>query len=176
MNMTAIHFFTSLVLFLGLHDVQAQDHTLYAYKQASIPGVRQTTIDLEGNRVHEEKKVSFNYWFYIELPSEQIISVTDLWIGGKKYKVVSEKIPKTPVLKLNYSGNIHPDTIIMVPETKNQVILVYPAGEPAEPESHSKKIVENIKDKELVIRYTTKGKRYWLCKKEIISLNPEIRL
>lgn len=176
MYMRAFKIIFSFIFLFGIENMQAQHLTLHAYKQASIPGVRQTTIDLDGNRVHEEKKETYNYWFYLELPAEQTVSVTDLWIGGKKYLAKSEKITKTPVLKLNYSGNIHPDTLTLVPETMNQVILIYPAGENLEKDSVSNKTSETIKDKELVIRYTKKGKPFWICKKEIISLPPEIRL
>lgn len=150
-------------------------HNVYAYKQASTPGVRPVSVDDSGNPVTPERKQTFNYWFYIEYSPQDSISVKDIWISGKRFHVKAEPVTVTPVIKLNYAGNINPDTIRLVPSTGNKVILIYPSGENINPDQYSKKMRAEQARNELVIGFQRNGKNYFTSKKSIRVLDPEIR-
>ena len=57
---------------------------LHAYKQESIPGILTAFTDDNGNKIMEDRKPTFNYWFYLEFREFEKISITDIWISGKR--------------------------------------------------------------------------------------------
>jgi len=154
----------------------AQVKKVYAFKQASIPGILLATDEndiKESNAPkRSERKQNYNYWFYLSLPKTEKITVTGLWIDGKQYDLKSETITNLPVVKIVYTGLEKNDTTIMAPATANKVILVYPVAEkPGNPKSALKFTRTN----ELVIRYASKGKIHYTTLKKIKELAPDVR-
>src|SRR5687767_4474588 len=137
---------------------------IHAYRQATVPG-----IPPAGN---DERKPTYNYWIYIETSGK--ISVADIWISGKRFSVKTEPIMKTPVIKINYNATNGTDTVIMVPETKNYVMLIYPSGKIKDSAIGSKYVSGLIKKSELVIGYFWRGKKYFAPVKAFTSLEPDI--
>jgi hypothetical protein len=137
---------------------------IHAYRQATVPG-----IPPAGNA---ERKPTYNYWIYIENSGK--ISVVDIWISGKRFSVKTEPVTKTPVMKLNYNGASGVDTVTLVPESRYNVMLIYPSGKIKDSSIGSKYVSGIIKKSELVIGYFWKGKKYFAPVKAFISLEPDI--
>lgn len=154
----------------------AQVKKVYAYKQASIPGVLlnySDETDIKDEKAKKpEPKQNYNYWFYLSVPKTDNIVVTGLWISGKQHDVKSEIVNDLPVKKIVFTGLEKNDTTIMVPATSNKVILVYPAGEKP---GDSKYALNFARTNELVVRYTRKGKILYATVKKINELTPDIR-
>src|SRR5262245_44600215 len=113
----------------------------HGYKQASIPGTVPANTEETGIQPQKNKrKQNYNYWFYFEIPKTEKINVTRLWIAGIAYDIKQETIIDLPVKKMIFNGLANNDTIVLVPATKNRVILVYPLGE-----SNNTSISSNVK-------------------------------
>jgi|SRR5687767_8676341 len=137
---------------------------IHAYRQGTVPG-----IPPSGNA---ERNPTYNYWIYIETSGK--ITVTDIWISGKRFSVKKEPVMKTPVMKINYNAANGTDTITMVPETKYNVMLIYPSGKIKDSAIGSKYVSGLIKKSELVIGYFWKGNKYFAPVKAFTSLEPDI--
>lgn len=154
----------------------AQIKKVYAYKQASIPGILPASDenDIKENNAPKktERKQNYNYWFYLSIPKTEKVTVTGVWIDGKQYDIKSETITNLPVKKIVFTGLEKNDTTIMVPVTSNKVLLIYPA---AEKPGDSKYALNFARTNELVIRYTSKGKTHYTTIKKIKELTPDVR-
>lgn len=157
------------VLFIGLFIISLNCFTqvkkVYAYKQASIPG------NIVRRKERTERKPNFNYWFYLSIPKKEKINVTGLWIDGKQYEIKQDSITDIPVKKIIYTGIEKNDTIIMVPATSNNVLLIYPDGIQ---KSDTKSAFNLSKTNELVIRYRWKNRTYYTFIKKIKELTPDV--
>lgn len=143
---------------------------IYAYKQASLPGIQPPTVENGG----KERTETFNYWIYLTLPSTKNIEVNHIWISGNKFSVKVESVETTPVIKTNSMSGAGNESTKLVPETKHKVILLYPTGLLSnEKEGLSKKIITKIESNELVIEFTRKGKKRLARKSQIRVLSPE---
>jgi hypothetical protein len=153
----------------------AQVKKVYAYKQASIPGIipssDENDIKEPGTKIFERKQ-NYNYWFYLSILKTEKINVTGLWIDGKQYEIKSETISKLPVKKIVFTGLDKNDTTIMVPVTSNKVLLIYPGPEKTD---NSKYALNFARTNELVISYTSKGKTRFATVKNIKELTPDVR-
>ena len=154
----------------------AQVKKVYAYKQASIPGIipasDENDIKEKNGGKKTERKQNYNYWFYLSIPKTEKVSVTGLWIDGKQYDLKSETITNLPVKKIVFTGLEKNDTTIMMPATSNKVLLVYPS---AEKPGDSKYALNFARTNELVIRYTSKDKTHYTTVKKIKELAPDVR-
>jgi hypothetical protein len=65
------------------------------------------------------------------------------------------------------------DTMIMVPATKNKIILVYPSGESKIDDSRH--ALNLARQNELVVRYVWKNKIYYSTMKKLKELDPDVR-
>lgn len=137
---------------------------IHAYRQGTVQG-----IPPAGN---DERKPTYNYWIYIETSAK--ISVADIWISGKRFSVKTEPITKTPVLKINYNAPGGTDSIILVPQTKYKVMLIYPSGKIKDSAIGSRYVSGLIRKSELVIGYFWKGKKYFAPIKVFTGLDPDI--
>jgi hypothetical protein len=154
----------------------AQVKKVYAYKQASIPGIipasDENDIKEKNGSKKTERKQNYNYWFYLSILKTEKVTVTGLWIDGKQYDLKSETVTNLPVKKIVFTGLEKNDTTIMMPATSNKVLLVYPV---AEKPSDSKYALNFARTNELVIRYTSKGKTHYTTVKNIKELVPDVR-
>jgi len=150
---------------------------IYGYKQASIPGIlpnysEETDIKPTGKN---KPKQSYNYWFYLEIPKAEKITLTGLWISGISHDIKYEMVNNSPIKKMIFTGMEKNDTTIMVPATKNKIILIYPSGESKDTTINSKYITGLTNKNELVIAYLWKNKKYYLTLKKLKQLNPDVR-
>jgi hypothetical protein len=148
---------------------------IYGYKQASIPGIlpnysEENDIQPTGKN---KPKQNYNYWFYLEIPKTEKITVTGLWISGIPHDIKSETVNNLPIKKIIFTGMEKNDTTIMVPATKNKIILIYPSGE-SKPDD-SKSALNLARLNELVIRYVQKNKTYYTTIKKLKELTPDVR-
>ena len=154
----------------------AQVKKVYAYKQASIPGILlnySDETDIKDEKAKKpERKQNYNYWFYVAVPKTDNITVTGLWISGKQYDIKSEIVTGLPVKKIVFTGLEKNDTTIMVPVTSNKIILVYPSGERSDDFKYA---LNAARTNELVIRYTSKSKTHYTTIKKINELNPDVQ-
>ncbi len=148
----------------------------YGYKQTSIPGVvpanTEEITDIQSKKI--KRKQSYNYWFYLEMPKTEEINITGLWISGNAYDIKQETITVLPVKKYVFNGPASNDTIILVPATKNKVMLIYPLAE-SKNTSISSKVKSLSTANELVIGYTWKNKKYYTTIKKLKEIDPDVR-
>ncbi len=142
---------------------------VYGYKQPSIPGILP-----DFSEENSKPKQILNYWVYLELPKTEKINVTGLWISGIHYELKTDTITELPVRKVIFNGTQTNDTTIMVPATKNKIILVYPSGESKIDDS--KKALNLARLNELVIRYVWKNNVYYSTMTKLKELDPDVRL
>ena len=171
-------FFVSVAYCLLIASIagNAQVKKVYAYKQASIPGIiigSEETDIKEKNDKKEEAVQNFNYWFYLSVAKKEKVTITGLWIGGRQYGIKSESITSSPIQRIIYTGIEKNDTTVIVPFTTNKIILVYPSGIMA---GVSKNTLSYARQNELVIRYSWKGKTYYTTVKKIKELPPDVRV
>ena len=142
---------------------------VYAYKQASLPGVQPKKAEDGGS----ERKETFNYWFYLTLPDSKKIEITNIWISGEKFTAKAETVENSPVTKLINKSDSGNETFELVPKTKKKLMLVYPSGLNNETEVLSNRVQKKLDQNELVIGFTWKGKNRFAKMKVIKVLDPE---
>lgn len=178
MNKKILLFIAPVILFLVPAPAQEKNpvQKIYAYKQAGIPGIRPDVNKENGVSQRQELKESFNYWFYLVLQKSENIQITEIWLSGKKFTVKAEPIKELPVKKINYTSSPGNDTMILVPFTKNEVWLTYPAGEASDTTTTSKYFSSLVNRYELVIVYYRKDKRFYKLSRKIKVLEPEAKM
>lgn len=149
----------------------------YGYKQATIPGIIPRYEENSGIQpiAKSKPKQTFNYWFYLEISKTEKIDITGLWISGIQHDIKIETINDLPVRKIIFTGLDKNDTTIMVPVTKNKVVLVYPSGETTNKKSNSSYIKQLTSKNDLVIRYLWKNQTYYSTIKKLKEINPDVR-
>jgi len=159
----------------GINFARSPVKKVHAYKQTSIPGIVPRLNENETLQ-KEERKQSYNYWFYLEHNQKDKIEITGLWIKGTQSEIKTEKISNLPVKKIIYSGATVNDTVTMVPLTGNFVMLVYPLSTVKKASAVSNYLSGLISRHELVISYTCRGKKYYALAKKINILPPDARV
>lgn len=159
----------------GFTQVKPPVKKVYGYKQASIPGIlrdfsEENDIQPAGKT---KPKQNYNYWFYLEFPKTEKINITGLWIDGIRYDLKTDPITELPVRKIVFTGMVNNDTTIMVPATKNKIVLVYPSGESKVDDS--KYALNLARINELVVRYVWKNKIYYSTMKKLKEIIPDVR-
>ena len=155
--LTALVFGTSYFLFAQTKGTIK----VYAFKQSILTGrAPGGIISEDGNTVETKKKVSENYRIYTSSPLR--IYPTEVWIKGTQYRVSSQMV-STPVV-------INPKRIL-VPQTKNKVLLLTPKE--GTPEKEFKKGKVLAKENEVVIIYSLKEKFYYVTVKQFTALPAE---
>jgi len=164
-----------VIIVSGFAQVKPPVKKVYGYKQASIPGILPNYS--KENDIHPTGKTKptqhYNYWFYLEFPKTEKINITGLWISGIRHDIKSDTITDLPVRKIVFTGMEKNDTTIMVPATKNKIVLIYPSGESKI--NDSKYALNLARSNELVVRYVWKNKTYYTTMKKLKELNPDVR-
>jgi len=165
-----------IIVASGFTQVKPPVKKIHGYKQASIPGIlpdysNENDIQPAGKT---KPKQNYNYWFYIEFPKTEKINITGLWISGIRHDIKADTITDLPVRKVVFTGMENNDTTIMVPATKNRVMLIYPSGE-SKSTNDSKYVLNLTRINELVIRYSWKNKIFYATVKKLKELNPDVR-
>lgn len=166
----------SIILFVivsGFVQIKPPVKKIYAYKQASIPGILPIHLEEKDAVKRPERKQNYNYWFYMEMPGTEKIIITGLWISGIRNDIKEEIVDDLPVKKIIFTGVEKNDTTVMVPLTRNKIILVYPSG--GSKKTTAEYALNLTKTNELVISYTSKGKTYYTSVKRIKELAPDVR-
>lgn len=166
--------FFCMVLLAGFSIIKWPVKKIHAYKQASIPGILPVLADETGNKQREERKQTYNYWFYIELLKNDSINIDGLWIAGLRCELKTETVTTLPVKKIIYTGSMVNDTITMAPATQNKVLLVYPSGVSKDTVITSRYLKKLTATFELVIAYTWKKKKYYAGIKKVKELPPDV--
>jgi len=167
--------FLLIVIVSGFTQVKPPVKKVYGYKQASIPGIlpnysEENDIQPSGKT---KRKQNYNYWFYLEFPKTEKINITGLWISGIHQDIKTDTITDLPIRKIIFTGMEKNDTTIMVPLTKNKIILVYPSGES---KINDSKYALNLAHlNELVLRYVWKNNTYYTTMKKLKELTPDVR-
>ena len=167
--------FLLIVIVSGFTQVRPPVKKIYGYKQASIPGILPNNPEENDTQPSDKTKhkQNYNYWFYLELPKAEKINITGLWISGTPNDIKTDTITDLPVKKIILTGLGKNDTTIIVPVTKNRILLVYPSGESKNEDS---KYVLNLASmNELVVRYVWKKNTYNTSVKKLKELDPDVR-
>jgi hypothetical protein len=145
---------------------------VYAYSQATLKGVKQGGIIEEGGtEVKQSSAQNINYYVYIEYRAKEKFSVFSLWINGKSYKVKTDTIRQTPVEGNVGEASMNSKRNILVPATKNKVLLVIPGAE-LSTSIKSSSLKKQLLKGELLIIYKWKGKTYYHTVPKIKVLEP----
>ena len=167
--------FLLIVIVSGFTQAYPPAKKIYGYKQASIPGILPKYSE-ENNKQPSGKtkpKQNYNYWFYLEFPKTEKINITGLWISGIRHDIKTDTITDLPIRKIIFTGMQKNDTTIMVPVTKNKIILVYPSGES---KINDSKYALNLAHlNELVLCYVWKNNTYYKTMKKLKELTPDVR-
>lgn len=145
---------------------------VYAYSQVTLKGAKPGGVIEEGGaEVKQSSAQNINYYFYIEYRSKEKFSVSALWINGKSYQIKTDTIRQTPV-----EGNAADATgmgkrSVLVPATKNKVLLIIPGAELSNSIKSSSLKKQFVKG-ELLIVYKWKGKTYYYTIPKIKVLEP----
>lgn len=167
--------FLLIVIVSGFTQTKPPVKKIYGYKQASIPGIlpdysEENDIQPTGKKKHKQ---NYNYWFYLELPKTEKINITGLWISNIRHDIKTDTITNLPVRKIIFTALGGNDTTIMVPVTRNKIILVYPSGESKIDDSNY--ALNLAHSNELVVRYVWKNKIYYATMKKLKVLDPDVR-
>jgi hypothetical protein len=169
-------FFLSAAVMFYWPMVHAQQKSplkkLYAYKQASVSGIK------SGNPAEPvaQKTETYSYWFYLVLPSARSFTVKEIWINGKNFSPKTEPVNQLPVKKINYTDASSQEEQILVPATQDAVVLTYPASAVMEQAQISKYLKDLVTRYELVITYFWKGKKFYKVARKISELEPDMRM
>jgi hypothetical protein len=160
----------------GFIQVKPPVKKIYGYKQVSIPGILPKNAEKNGIQPtgKTKPKQNYNYWFYLKISKPEKIKITGLWIGGIAYNIKAETIDQLPVKKIILTGTKKNDTTIMVPYTKNKVMLVYPSGESINELIKTNPLKNIAMANELVIAYSWKNKTYYSTLKKLKELSPDV--
>jgi len=164
--------FTGLIILSGPILARPPVRKVFAYKQASIPGIRP---NLPVNE-QKERKQTYNYWIYLAVRTTGDLSFSEIWIEGKKFTAKAEETAARPIIKLIHTGSGSPDTLKLVPDKYERVILVYPAGEPGNQVAGSRRLKRLARKNELVIVYNYKGKKCYARSRTIKTLEPDVHV
>ena len=167
--------FLLFIIVSGFVQVKPPVKKVYGYKQASIPGIipdysEENDVQPSGNT---KPKQNFNYWFFLEFPKTERINITGLWISGIRYDIKTDTITDLPLRKIVFTGLEKNDTTILVPATKNKVILIHPSGESNAKDSKYELTIAS--QSELIVRYTWKNKIYYSTMKKLKEIIPDVR-
>ncbi len=144
---------------------------IYAYSQATLKGVKQGGIIEEGGtEVKQSSAQNINYYFYVEHRAKEKFSVSFLWINGKSYQVKTDTIRQTPV-EGNADAAMNSKRKVLVPATKNKVLLIIPGAE-LNCTTNSSYLKKQLLKGELLIIYKWKGKTYYHTVPKIKVLEP----
>jgi hypothetical protein len=76
----------------------AQQVQLFAYKQAVVPGARQTIeLNEDGTSKEIRRSAKQNLFIYLKYPTTLELQVLEVIVEGKPFKSRTEAIHKTPV-------------------------------------------------------------------------------
>ena len=156
-----------------LHAQSYSGVKIFGFQQSVSGGKRPTAAinekNVAGTVAATPRK---NLWLYLALPAKTVVSVTELYMDGKKYKVKTEKIVKTPVEYTDAAIPDEPKTTVMVPATKQPVVKLTPLSAVAfSPNSTLRKL---LAANEVVVGYTVKGKKYYTALKKLTYLDPAL--
>ena len=167
----------AIIILSAFMQVQPPVKKIYGYKQASIPGILPNHSEENDIKPTGKNKPTqnYNYWFYLEIPKTEKINVTGLWISGIPYDIKTETVSNLPMKKIIFTGMEKNDTTIMVPATRNKVMLIYPSGKNKDTTINSKYITGLTNKNELVISYLWKNKKYYATLKKLEELIPDVR-
>jgi hypothetical protein len=145
---------------------------VYAYSQATLKGAKPGGVVEEGgNEVKQSSTQNINYYFYIEYRAKEKFSVSSLWINGKSYQVKTDTIRQTPVEGNAADASLSSKRKILVPATKNKVLLIIPGTELSN-STKSSSLKKQLLKGELLIIYKWKGKTYYHTVPKIKVLEP----
>lgn len=118
--------------FLFQVDLSAQFNKkikLYTYYQYILPGIqKQVLMDDSGNAYESENQSKPNYLIYLEHRSSKTINPIEVWVEGKGYSLIINKVESTPIEMTDNSIPNQPKTIILVPTTDKTVLSIYLNG------------------------------------------------
>jgi hypothetical protein len=146
---------------------------IHAYKQASLPGILPRLPGDDSNKERAGRKETFNYFIYLEVLKKENITLLSVFLSGKEVKIKPDTITTLPVIKMINTGASVNDTIILIKATKNRVVMITPSGEAKSNLPLSANHTKIIKENELVLFYSWKGKKYYKAVKKMMVLAPE---
>jgi len=161
-----------MLLFLTLF-VSGQKQPIikvYAYSQTTLKGAKPGGVVEEGGtEIKTLPAKNINYYFYIEYRPKEKFSITTLWISGKPFRAKVDSIQKTPVEIISEGES---KKLMLVPATKNKVLLLIPTAEKNNPRKFSASLKTLVSKNELVIVYRWKSKIYYYTIPKIKILKP----
>lgn len=143
----------------------------YAFQRVTIPAIRTTAI-AEGTGAETQKpnKQRVTSFVFIEHKPATIIKPSVLWLYGSPYTVTYEPVKEQTVIisRNSVTGRLVSDTLVK--KTENHILSISPSSKLnlSKPASVAKKIT----DKNAVLEYYVKGKKYFYIIPSIKNLEP----
>ena len=133
----------------------AQQVQLFAYKQAVVPGARQTIeLNEDGTSKEIRRSAKQNLFIYLKYPTTLELQVLEVIVEGKPFKSRTEAIHKTPVV-YKLDDSLQQQNFTLVQKTNCRVLMLTPI------EEIPSKNTSSAEDErpELVVVYTANGKK-----------------
>lgn len=143
---------------------------IYAFEQDVLPGTIPVGKDENGNPVRKaaDKK---NYRVFLSFKNSYSIEPVQVFIRGKSFAIKEVEMKTTPVNYVNNNIPQNPQTIELVPATKNKVIQVQVIQKVAD-NKKSNTIKKMVEKNDVVIIYLWKKKKYYLALQKLKKLEP----
>jgi hypothetical protein len=136
---------------------------LYGYSQTTTPGTIRVDVPEEGGGTTKAPLFFTHYYVFLSMSQSTSIQVKEIWVDGKWRKIGNQETVTTPF----FSGG--PERKLLVAATKLKVkqLNVGDTLDTIKPSSTLKKLMKN---NELIVAYTWKGKKYYLALKKLTVL------
>ncbi len=143
----------------------------YAYYRETYPGIIKVQMDDKGNPIEEPPQVRKEYFIYISTVKGKKISISNIYLDGKSFTVITDSIKETPVVLVTPFTTDKSTRDTLVPRSTYQVYkltLLQPSGK----NNNSSSLKKLMASKKVVIEYTLSNKRYYFGIPELKKLPP----
>jgi len=143
----------------------------YAYQRVTFPGTRTTGISEEtGAETQRTVKEKITWSVFLEHKPSVTIKPTLIWLRGTPYRVTYEKVNQNKVVvsRTTMNDRLTYDTLVKV--THNTIISMLPSMQSRI--SKTSAVSKKINNKNAVVEYYFKGKKYYYTIPVIKKLEP----
>ena len=150
---------------------------VFAFSQEAVPGiVAKNVTDENGKPVERKKEPAANYYIFAGYSTSLKITIGDLWISGKMYRVSVKPVDSTPVIHINDNDPKAPVRELLAPSTPLRVVEITVKDMVAEKNKRPSWLISMIRNSDLVVSWYYKGKKYFTGVRKFKKLLPQMAI
>lgn len=168
-------FVTLFTFFFLLVAANAQSNVkLYAYRQPVSGGAKpSSSIEKNSESKNIDVRAHNNFWLYLSFPQSLSITPTEVFLFGKKYSVTYQQLQQKEVVYTNPNIATEAKKTVLVPKTSNKILMIGLKETSAfTPSAMLKKLMTA---NEIVVGYTSRGKKNYVVQKKLILMETAYR-